>query len=162
MKKKSARILPKIVPVFTLLILCICLPFPRARGEVELSAPSAVLMEAGSGRVLYEKNAHEVRSCASITKVMTLCLTFDAIDAGQLNFTDTLTASAHAASMGGSDIWLKEGEQMSVDDLIKATVIMSANDAAVLFGGNVGGSEGGFLPRVKQKAQEVGMGGNVF
>ncbi len=131
-------------------------------GTVQLSAPSAVLMEAGTGRVLFEKDAHQVRPCASITKVMTLCLTFDAIDSGQLSLTDTLTASAHAASMGGSDIWLKEGEQMTVDDLLKATVIMSANDAAVVLAENVAGSEEAFVRRMNEKARELGMNDTVF
>ena len=154
-----------LVPTLLLAVL-LCLPiFPAApaRGEdVELSAPSAVLMEAGTGRVLFEKNAHEVRPCASITKVMTLCLTFDAIEAGQLSLGDMLSASAHAASMGGSDIWLKEGEQMCVDDLIKATVIMSANDAAVVLAENVAGSEEAFVAKMNQRAQELGMGDTSF
>jgi len=132
------------------------------KAEVELSSPSAVLMEASTGRVLFEKNAHDVRPCASITKVMTLCLTFDAIESGQLSLTDTLSASAHAASMGGSDIWLKEGETMTVDDLIKATVIMSANDAAVVLAENVAGSEEAFVQRMNEKAQELGMKDTVF
>ena len=112
--------------LLALLTAALSLPALTAHGQEELtlSAPAAVLMEAGTGQVLFEKNAHEVRPCASITKVMTLCLTFDALEAGQLRLEDQLTASAHAASMGGSDIWLKEGEQMSVDDLLKATVIM--------------------------------------
>ena len=150
------------------LLLCLftaalCLPALPAHGEVlEISAPAAVLMEAGTGRVLFEKNSHEARPCASITKVMTLCLTFEAIEAGQLNLSDQLSASAHAASMGGSDIWLKEGEQMSVDDLIKATVIMSANDAAVVLAENVAGSEEAFVERMNVKAQELGMEDTVF
>ena len=113
-------------------------------------------------KVLYEKNAHEQRPCASITKVMTLCLTFEAIEGGQLSLDDTLTASAHAASMGGSDIWLKEGEQMTVDDLIKATVIMSANDAAVVLAENVAGSEEAFVAKMNEKAQALGMADTVF
>lgn len=159
MKKKLA--LPAL-----LLALALCLPaLPglTAHGEtVDITAPSAVLMEAGTGRVLFEKDAHQVRPCASITKVMTLCLTFDALDSGQLSLQDQLSASAHAASMGGSDIWLKEGEQMSVDDLIKATVIMSANDAAVVLAENVAGSEDAFVARMNQKAQELGMKDTVF
>lgn len=134
----------------------------RAEGEVEISAPSAILMEADSGAILYEKNAHEIRPCASITKVMTLCLTFEAIESGQLALSDVLTASAHAASMGGSDIWLKEGEQMTVDDLLKATVIMSANDAAVVLAESVAGSESAFVQRMNEKAAELGMNDTVF
>lgn len=130
--------------------------------EVELSAPSAVLMEASTGQVLFEKNAHEVRACASITKVMTLCLTFEAIESGQLALDEVLSASAHASSMGGSDIWLKEGETMTVDDLLKATVIMSANDAAVVLAENIAGSESAFVQRMNAKAQELGMNDTVF
>lgn len=149
--------------MLAVLLAALCLPGLAARGEgVEVSAPAAVLMEAGTGRVLFEKNAHEVRPCASITKVMTLCLTFDALESGQLALTDQLAASAHAASMGGSDIWLKEGELMSVDDLIKATVIMSANDAAVVLAENVAGSEEAFVRRMNERAVELGMEETVF
>ena len=130
--------------------------------QLEITAPAAVLMEQSSGEVLFEKNAHEVRPCASITKVMTLILTFEAIEAGNLSYDDMLTASAHAASMGGSDIWLKEGESMSVDDLIKATVIMSANDAAVVLAEAVAGSEEAFVARMNEKAAALGMQDTVF
>ena len=101
-----------------------------ALSEEDLTAPSAVLMEASTGKVLFEKNSHEVRACASITKVMTLLLVMEAIDQGRMSLTDTITASEHASSMGGSDIWLEPGETMSADDMVKATVVASANDAA--------------------------------
>lgn len=130
--------------------------------ELAITAPSGVLMEASTGRVLFEKNSHEVRPCASITKVMTLCLVFEAIDDGRLSLDQTLTASAHAASMGGSDIWLEEGESMSVNDLIKATVIMSANDAAVVLAEAVSGSEEAFVTAMNEKAKELGMNDTVF
>ena len=135
---------------------------PVQGAQLELSCPAAVLMEAGTGRVLFEKNPHEIRPCASITKVMTLCLTLDAIDSGRLAMDTPLTASAHAASMGGSDIWLKEGEIMTVDDLIKATVIMSANDAAVVLAENVAGSEEAFVAKMNEKAAQLGMNDTVF
>ena len=139
------------------------LPALPARAEgLEVTAPSAVLMEASTGQVLFEKDSHAVRSCASITKVMTLCLVFEAIDSGQLSLDQTLTASAHAASMGGSDIWLEEGESMTVDDLIKATVIMSANDAAVVLAEAVSGSEEAFVAQMNEKAQQLGMNDTVF
>ena len=152
---------------FSLLSLAVAaallLPALPARAEgLELTAPSAVLMEASTGRVLFEKDPHAVRSCASITKVMTLCLVFEAIDNGRLSLDQTLTASAHAASMGGSDIWLEEGEAMSVDDLIKATVIMSANDAAVVLAEAVSGSEEAFVAQMNEKAQQLGMNDTVF
>lgn len=139
------------------------LPALPARAEgLEITAPSAVLMEASTGQVLFEKDPHALRSCASITKVMTLCLVFQALDSGQLSLDQTLTASAHAASMGGSDIWLEEGEAMSVDDLIKATVIMSANDAAVVLAEAVAGSEEAFVAQMNEKAQQLGMNDTVF
>lgn len=135
---------------------------PAHAEELTITAPSGVLMEASTGRVLFEKNPHEVRPCASITKVMTLCLIFEAIDDGRLSLDQTLTASAHAASMGGSDIWLEEGESMSVNDLIKATVIMSANDAAVVLAEAVSGSEESFVAAMNEKAKELGMNDTVF
>ena len=143
---------------FSLLSLAVAaallLPALPARAEgLELTAPSAVLMEASTGRVLFEKDPHALRSCASITKVMTLCLVFEAIDSGRLSLDQTLTASAHAASMGGSDIWLEEGEAMSVDDLIKATVIMAEA---------VSGSEEAFVAQMNEKAQQLGMNDTVF
>lgn len=139
------------------------LPALPARAEgLEVTAPSAVLMEASTGQVLFEKDPHALRSCASITKVMTLCLVFEAIDSGQLSLDQTLTASAHAASMGGSDIWLEEGESMTVDDLIKATVVMSANDAAVVLAEAVSGSEDAFVAQMNEKAQQLGMNDTVF
>ena len=139
------------------------LPALPARAEgLEVTAPSAVLMEASTGQILFEKDPHALRSCASITKVMTLCLVFEAIDSGQLSLDQTLTASAHAASMGGSDIWLEEGESMTVDDLIKATVIMSANDAAVVLAEAVSGSEDAFVAKMNEKALSLGMNDTVF
>ncbi len=130
--------------------------------EEEITAPSAVLMEPKTGKVLYEKNPHEIRACASITKVMTLILVMEAIDSGELSLTDNITASAHAASMGGSDIWLEEGEVMSVDDLIKATVVASANDAAVALAERIAGSEDTFVDNMNAKAKILNMNDTVF
>ena len=136
---------------------------PLVRAETpDFPAQALVLMEASTGQVLYEKSAHVQRPCASITKVMTLLLVFEAIDAGTLHLDDVLTASAHAAGMGGSDIWLKEGEQMTVDDLIKACVVMSANDAAVVLAEAVAGSEAAFVERMNARAAELGMNDTVF
>ncbi len=141
----------------------LALPGVSAQGaQVAVTAPAAVLMEASTGQVLFEKGAHDRRACASITKVMTLLLTFEALEAGELSLDQELTASAHAASMGGSDIWLEEGEQMTVDDLLKATVIMSANDAAVVLAEAVSGSEEAFVARMNERAKELGMEDTVF
>ena len=133
-----------------------------ALDEKDITAPSAVLMDAGTGKILWEKNAHEVRACASITKVMTLTLVMEAIDSGRLSLTDTITASAHASSMGGSDIWLEPGESMTADDMIKATMVASANDAAVALAEHLCGSEDAFVEQMNHKAQELGMKETVF
>lgn len=133
-----------------------------ALSEEDLTAPSAVLMEASTGKVLFEKNSHEVRACASITKVMTLLLVMEAIDQGRMSLTDTITASEHASSMGGSDIWLEPGEIMSADDMVKATVVASANDAAVALAEHLEGTEEAFVQKMNQRAAELGMKDTVF
>lgn len=130
--------------------------------EETITAPSAVLMETSSGKILFEKNPHEQRPCASITKVMTMLLVCEAIDSGKLSLDDTITASAHAASMGGSDIWLEEGETMSANDMIKATVVASANDAAVALAEHLCGSEEVFVQKMNEKANQLGMKDTVF
>lgn len=128
----------------------------------EITAPSAVLVESETGKLLFDKDCHQVRACASITKVMTLLLVFEAINEGKISMEDNISASAHAASMGGSDIWLEEGEVMSVHDLIKATVVASANDAAVALAEEISGSEDAFVEKMNQKAQELGMKETTF
>lgn len=128
----------------------------------EITAPSAVLVEAETGKVLFDKDCHQVRACASITKVMTMLLVLEAIDQGKISMDDNITASAHAASMGGSDIWLEEGEVMSVHDLVKATMVASANDAAVALAEEVAGSEDAFVEKMNQKAKELGMKETTF
>ena len=134
----------------------------RAIDESAVSAPSAVLMEPTTGKILFDFYCHEKRPCASITKVMTLLLVFEALDSGRLSLDDTVTASAHAASMGGSDIWLEEGESMSADDMIKATVVASANDAAVALAEHLSGSEDAFVEQMNKRAKELGMADTVF
>ena len=159
-KKKRALCLLLAAALFC--ALAVPLAPPAAAEGLDVPAPAAVLMEFSTGEVLFEKNPHEVRPCASITKVMTLLLVFEAIDSGALHYDDMLTASAHAAGMGGSDIWLKEGEQMTVDDLIKACVVMSANDAAVVLAEAVAGTEEAFVERMNARAAELGMAETVF
>ncbi len=134
----------------------------QALDEKELKAPSAVLMDAATGKVLFEKDSHSVRPCASITKVMTLILVMEAIESGRLSYDEMITASAHAASMGGSDIWLEPGETMSVDDMIKATIVASANDAAVALAEAVCGTEEEFVNKMNEKAKSLGMKETVF
>lgn len=150
-------------------ILCLVLLFTgtfslkvSAISNDKITAQSAVLMEETTGKILYEKNSHEKRPCASITKVMTLLLVFEAIDNGKLSLTDTITASEHASSMGGSDIWLENGETMSADDMIKATVVASANDAAVALAEHICGSEEAFVEKMNSRAKELKMNDTVF
>lgn len=137
-----------------------------AVGEIadgfDLDCKSAILMEAGTGRVLYEKNADEALPPASVTKVMTLLLVMEAVDSGRIKLNDTVTTSANAASMGGSQIYLKEGEQMSVEDMIKSVVIASANDAACALAEHIAGSEAGFVKMMNDRAKELGMENTVF
>ncbi len=134
----------------------------EALSDEEITAPAAVLVDAGTGKVLYEKNAHEVRACASITKVMTLLLVMEAIDSGKLSLSDTVTTSAHASSMGGSDIWLEPGETMTVDEMVKATIVASANDAAVALAEHISGTEDEFVSEMNKKAKELNMKETVF
>lgn len=129
---------------------------------LEVSAPSALLMEKETGTVLFAKDEHAKLEPASVTKVMTLLLVMEAIDAGQFSYDDMVTASAHACSMGGSQIWLKEGEQMSVGDMLKAVCVVSANDCAVALAEEVAGSEDAFVEKMNQRAAELGMRDTTF
>jgi D-alanyl-D-alanine carboxypeptidase (penicillin-binding protein 5/6) len=128
---------------------------------LKLSAPSAVLMHT-DGTVLYAKDAHKPMAPASITKVMTLLLTAEALEEGRLAFTDVITASPYACSMGGSQIWLEEGEQMTVEELVKCVVMASANDCAVALAEAVAGSEEAFVSRMNARARELGMEHTTF
>ncbi len=145
-----------------MLIFACLLPLFAHAAPLEVSAPSALLMEKETGEVLFQKGEHEKREIASVTKVMTLLLTMEAIDSGALSYDDTVTGSAHASSMGGSQIWLKEGEQMSVRDLLKAVCIVSGNDAAVALGEHIAGSEEAFVARMNERAAELGMNDTHF
>ncbi|WP_295588441.1 D-alanyl-D-alanine carboxypeptidase family protein [uncultured Oscillibacter sp.] len=142
--------------------LCAALLLSTSAGALEVSAPAAVLMEKETGTVLYEKDAHAKLEPASVTKVMTLLLTMEAIDAGQLRYDTVITASAHACSMGGSQIWLEENEQMTVDDMLKAVCVVSANDCAVALAEAVAGSEEAFVEKMNQRAAELGMNDTTF
>ena len=142
--------------------LCAAALLSTSAGALEVSAPSAVLMEKETGTVLYEKDAHAKLEPASVTKVMTLLLTMEAIDAGQLGYDTVITASAHACSMGGSQIWLEENEQMTVDDMLKAVCVVSANDCAVVLAEAVAGSEEAFVEKMNQRARELGMNDTTF
>lgn len=138
-------------------------PTNAAIGQtLEINAKSAFLMEPYSGKILYEANADEILPPASITKIMSLLLVMEAIDRGDLTLETVISASEHACSMGGSQIWLEPGEAMSVHDLLKATVIASANDATVALGEAISGSEEGFVALMNERAAQLEMTNTTF
>ena len=133
--------------------------------ESNLLAPNAksvVLIEVETGEILYEYNAHEKLAPASMTKMMSLVLIMEALDNGVINYDDMITASANASSMGGSQILLETGEQMSVDDLLKGITIASGNDAVVALAEAIGGSEANFVKMMNDKARELGLKNTYF
>lgn len=135
---------------------------PATTDDFDVPCAAAILIDEDSGTVLYEKNADERRPIASITKVMTLLLTFEALEAGQIHLDDLVPISEHAYHMGGSQIWLEPGEEMTLDDMLKAICISSANDAAVAVAEYVGGSETAFAEKMNARAAELGMTNTHF
>ena len=149
--------------ILVFILLCsVTMIKPSALSEKELTAPSAILIEPTTKKVLFEHNSHEKRPCASVTKVMTLLLIMEAIEEGKITYEEMVTSSQRASSMGGSDIWLEEGEQMSVDDMIKAIVVASANDASVAMAEHICGTEEEFINKMNQRAKELGMNDTTF
>ena len=129
---------------------------------VEISAPSALLMEASTGQVLYEKDSDSKRPPASVTKIMTLILIFDALEAGKIKLEDEVTTSEYAASMGGSQVYLEPGEVQTVDTLMKCISVASANDACVTMAEYICGSETEFVSQMNQRAEGLGMTNTHF
>jgi len=129
----------------------------QVKAAAEITAPSAILMEASTGQVIYEKNATERRSPASITKIMTLLLIFEALSEGKVSLQDEVVTSAHAKSMGGSQVFLEEGETQTLETMIKCIVIASGNDASVAVAEHIAGSEADFVEKMNTKAAELGM-----
>lgn len=132
------------------------------RTDFDVESKSAVLMDAKTGTVLYEKNKNEAYSPASVTKIMTILLVMEALDEGSASLEDKITVSSYAASMGGSQVFLEEGEVMSVEELLKCAVIASANDASVALAEHIAGSESAFVARMNARAGELGMRDTVF
>lgn len=130
--------------------------------SLTVTSPSALLMEADSGMVLYEKDADTARRPASVTKLMTMLLSFEALDAGRLKLTDSITVSKHASDMGGSQVYLEPGEVQTVQDLLKCMIVSSANDAAVAMAEAIAGSEEDFVARMNERAVELGMKNTHF
>lgn len=127
-----------------------------------INAKSGILMEASTGEVLYEQNANERLQIASVTKVMTMLLIMEAIDSGKISLDDMVTTSEYAASMGGSQVFLEAGEQMSVNDMLKAIAVASGNDAAVAMAEFISGSEGAFVEKMNKRASELGCENTHF
>mgnify|MGYP001470493192 CR=1 FL=1 len=148
------------------LLFCIvlaCIPVHAEENEaVEISAPSGVLMEPETKTILYEKDKDTRRSPASVTKVMTLLLIFDHLKDGSLKLTDTVTTSAHAKSMGGSQVFLEEGETQDVETMIKCIVVASGNDASVAMAEHIAGSEEAFVKEMNARAEGLGMENTHF
>lgn len=156
----------QLITVLLILLLlttpALAAPAPVSADTVSVSAPSAILMEKTTGAILYEKDAYAHLSPASVTKVMTMLLVVEAIENGSLSPDDTVIASARAASMGGSQIWLEEGEQMSVGEMLKCVTVVSANDCCVALAEHLSGSEDAFVAAMNRRAEELGLADTHF
>ncbi len=142
------------------MILMECLPIQAS--VLEITSPSAVLMEASTGEIIFEQNADERRSPASITKIMTLLLTFEAIEDGQISLADSVITSEYASSMGGSQVFLAQGETQSLKTMIKCITVASGNDASVAVAEHIAGSESAFVDKMNARAIELGMENTHF
>ena len=176
---KKTKLFVRLTAIFLLALLifsCIVLPicgfermededvavFEPVKDSLNLNCKSAILIEANTGTVLYEQNPDEALPPASVTKIMTLLLVMEAIDEGKIKLNDMVQTSERAASMGGSQIYLKVGEEMSVEDMVKSVVIASANDAACALAEFVSGSEEAFVKAMNDRAAELGMKNTSF
>ena len=133
------------------------IPTGARAADLKIEAKSAVLMDAATGTVLYEHNSHEALAPASVTKVMTMLLIMEAIDSGKISWQDTVIASENAAAKGGSQVYLKVGESMSVEEMVKSIAVSSANDCACAMAEHISGSEASFVDAMNRRAQELGM-----
>ena len=152
----------KVCALVLAVVLIWAVALPAGAVDLQLAAPSAVLMDLTTGTVLYEANAHQPMAPASVTKVMTLLLIMEAIDSGKIGWQDMVTASEAAAAKGGSQVYLKVGETMSVEEMVKSIAVSSANDCACAMAEYIAGSEAGFVERMNQRAQELGMENTHF
>ena len=147
--------------LLTIFLLFAMTPVSRAE-SLAVDAAACLLMEKTTGKVLYAVKEHERFEPASVTKIMTILLVMEAIASGELSYDDMVTASAHACSMGGSQIWLKENERLSVRDMLKAVCVASANDCSVALGEHLAGSSEAFVERMNERARELGMNDTHF
>lgn len=152
----------KIISGLCVVALALTLAAPAKAESLAVEAGACLLMEKTTGRVLYAVNEHERLEPASVTKIMTVLLVMEAIDSGALKYEDMVTASAYACSMGGSQIWLKENEQMSVEEMLKAVCVASANDCSAALAEHLAGSADAFVEKMNQRARELGMEDTTF
>lgn len=143
--------------LLTAVLLVVCLPFKGHAVDLAVPGKSAVLMDIATGTILYESNVHEPLPPASVTKVMTMLLVMEAIDSGRIDWDQQVVASEAAAAKGGSQIYLKVGESMSVADMVKSIAVSSANDCACAMAEHIAGSESAFVDMMNTRAQELGM-----
>lgn len=143
--------------LLAIVLFAAALPTGARAADLQLAAPAAVLIDVATGTVLYETEAHTRLAPASVTKVMTLLLIMEAIDSGKIGWQDMVTASEAAAAKGGSQVYLKVGEAMSVEDMVKSITVSSANDCACAMAEYIAGSEAGFVEKMNQRAKELGM-----
>ena len=143
--------------VLAAVVLVGLLPLAGLCAQLDVEGKSALLMDVSTGKILYESNAHEKLAPASVTKVMTMLLIMEAVDSGQIALEDPVTASENAAAKGGSQIFLKAGETMSVSDMLKSIAVSSANDCACAMAEHLAGSEQAFVARMNERAKELGM-----
>ena len=148
--------------LLAVLVLFAAIPLRAGAVELDVQGKSALLMDVATGTVLYESNAHQRLSPASVTKVMTMLLIMEAVDSGRIQLTDQVTASEAAAAKGGSQIYLKVGETMPVSDMLKSIAVSSANDCACAMAELLAGSESAFVEQMNQRAQELGMADTRF
>ncbi len=151
-----------LISVMLILLNCSVAAQTNPTASLDIKAKSAILVEASTGKILFELNSHERLPPASVTKTMTLLLIMEALDSGRISLNDTVTCSEYAASMGGSQVYLAPGEQMSVHDMLKAIAVASANDASVAMAEHIYGSEEAFVKAMNDKAAELGMKDTQF
>lgn len=160
--KRLLRVVLSLLCCLCIAAACCAVGFADETMPVTVKAKAAVLMDADTGKVLMSMNPDQKLYPASVTKIMTLLLVTEALDSGKISLTDTVTASATAVSKGGSQIWLKEGEQMTVDELLKATAVYSANDACTALGEFLAGSDEAFTAMINERAAQLGMTNTHF
>lgn len=156
------KILKRCVAGLIAVVLFVQCAMPVQAAQIDISTPSAILIEASTGKVIYEQDADSKRSPASITKIMTLLIIFESLNEGKVKLSDDVMTSAYAKSMGGSQVFLEEGETQTLETMIKCIVVASGNDASVAVAEHIAGSETAFVEKMNAKAKELGMTNTHF